>query len=579
MPGRVSAEPYEISSSVDDLDVGRVHAATVAIDDMIYIIGGGPQVSGMGDPSPTLDTVLIYDTATGEESWGAPMVKGVGLAAYALADDGKVYVIGGWNGTDFSYYGAVQVYDPVADSWSLTVNGTPEGIGYCASTLGNDGRIYMFGGGWADNATIIYDPSLDQFEYGTSVPTPVGLYGASAVTLSDTQILLVGGVDKLLWAANTTCYMYNPVTDEWSSAAPLNFPRAMHSSVLARNGYAYALGGVNDSEVNGGGLILSSIERYDIAADTWEYASTSLSWARAAQACAQDSYGRIWSLSGYNGATITDVEFLLVSEISGMRELVVTSPTDGSTVNGIVIVEASLVNSFFDLIYGADLFVDGELHESQGYGNYWAFTWDTTGLPDGSVHELLVRGYDYDSSVMDVVVTVTVSAMSADEKLDALEAEMLDLTADLAVLSADLAALQATADEQSADIVALQDAVAAVQTLIDSVSAELAGLADDVDDMGSDVSDRMDDLEAQLDALDGAMAALQTDLDGIQGALDNTQDSVDDVQASVDNKMDGMLGFAIIGLLIVVIVLMMVMMVMGRKPKAPVSIPEPPPVE
>ena len=558
VPGQSAAEPYEISSSVDDLNVGRLFSAVVAIDDKVYMFGGCTHVDSGGEPVTTLDSVLVYDVMTGEESMGAPMIKGVGLSAYALGDDGKVYIIGGWNSTDSTYYGSVQIYDPVADSWSLNVNSTPEAIGYCASTLGNDGRIYMFGGGWADNATIIYDPVLDMFTYGTSIPMPSGVFGASAVTLSDTAILVVGGVNKEFWTATTMCHIYNPVADEWSSAASLSNNRTLHSTVLARNGYVYALGGVDDDQINSTGPILSSIERYDIGADTWEMAMTSLDWSRAAHGSVEDSYGRIWSVSGYNGGSITKVEFLLVAETAGMRELVVTSPADGSTVNGVVVVEASLVNSFFNLIYGAELYVDGELHESQSLGNYWAFTWDTTGLPDKSVHELLVRGYDYDGTVMDVSLSVTVSTMSADEKLDALEAE-------LATAIADLAALEAQLDDVNDSLAA---GVADLMADIISLSAEL-------DDLSAAVESGDEDLLDEIQALQGQLSAVQSELSDLLGALNETEDSVDDVQASVDNKMDGTLGLAIIGLLVVVILLMIIMMVMGRKPKTP--LPEAPP--
>ena len=536
--GASSAEPYEMTTSVDAMDVGRVYSAVVAVDDKVYVIGGSITMVS-SDPNPTLDDVLIYDIETGEQSMGASMVKGVGLAACAVGDDGLIYVIGGWNTSDGSYYGRVQVYDPVADSWTVTDTLTPESIGYCATTLGMDGMIYMFGGGWAHNATIIYDPSTDAFEYGTSIP--YGMHGGAAVALSDTMILVAGGVNRSESLPTTDARLYNPVEDTWTSTGSMNAPRNLLSLAVARTGYVYAIGGTDSLLLASATTVYSSIEYYDVLTGEWSMSSTYLDSARATHGSVLDSYGRVWIVSGYNTALVTNIEMMLTSETAGTGALTIVSPTDGSTVTGIVPVQAELLNTYWSPMMGADLFVDGELYESQSYDDSWVFMWDASGLADGSTHELFVRAYDWDGSMKDASVTVVVSAMSVDEKLDMLETAV-------SALSDDLAALQATVDLQGADILALQDTVDAIQTALDTLSG-------DVSDMDAASSARLTALETQLDAVETALA-------GLQG-------SVDDVQTSVDDKADNVMFYAVIGLLVVVIVLLIVMMVMGRKAPPP----------
>lgn len=102
------------------------HAATLAVDGKIYIIGGSETLQG-----PPLKTVWIYDPKNDDWQQGPDMtVPRAELAAVATAD-GKIYAIGGtdggayhktediwWDGADFSkmpYNGKVQETVEVLD--------------------------------------------------------------------------------------------------------------------------------------------------------------------------------------------------------------------------------------------------------------------------------------------------------------------------------------------------------------------------------------------------------------------------------------------------------------------------------
>ena len=549
----VRGEAYEIGVTLPPLADERVGAAYAFYDGKIIVMGG--YMSGL---ATTVDTVLIYDIATGVTTNGSRMAYGAEAIAHAQLPDGRIYLFGGYN-SSVGPMSVVQIYDPAADEWEVLATETPVPLSVATGCLGYDGLIYIFGGWSYPNATMIYDPVRDFWEFGAD--NSINFWGAAAVAVNEAAIYVIGGGDLDIGAPLADVTVYNPIDDSWTSVEPLPYATGFPGATLARNGYIYVIGGLPFS-VFGGGSEFGRILRYEIVEDSWEESDEMLNWPRAFPGVVEDDYGRVFVVGGCNAGDATaTVEMFLMSETSGYASLVITSPSNGSTVSGVVVVEATLVNSYFDPLMGIDFYVDGELQESQGIGTSWAFAWDTTGLLDASVHQLLLRGYYWDSSIKEASITVTVSTMSLDEKLDMLGDEVADLMADLDMLNT-------TVNAQSMDIETLQAAVDAVQMEIDELMAELSSLSDDVSDMDSAVRDEIDELENQISSLEATVAALQ-------GALDGLQDSVDDVQTSVDSKADNALLYAALGLLVVVIILLAIMMVISKKPKVPT--PEPPP--
>ena len=68
-------------------------------------------------------------------------------ARYALAGvlgpDGRIYAIGGYNGS--GVLNTVEAYNPKTNSWTSEAP-MPTARGYLAAALGPDGRIYAIGG-------------------------------------------------------------------------------------------------------------------------------------------------------------------------------------------------------------------------------------------------------------------------------------------------------------------------------------------------------------------------------------------------------------------------------------------------
>ena len=575
------AETSEVYSYVGDLPEERVFAAAVEYKGSLYVFGGF--VSDLyGGVESGLNTTLIYDIETGETVRGADIPQGGALISAALGNDGLMYVFGGYN-SSFGYTPDVQIYDPEADTWSTGAD-APIDLGGSQVICAPDGLFYMFGAGvwWDLNSTLIYDPVADAWKYAEDQPGNHGV--RAAVLLNETAVLVCGGYDMDTMSSTNATHIYDIEADSWTTVSSMPTAAMFGRAELSREGYAYFIGGSTGNWADTG-TTLNTMQIYDPDADEWRESDKTIP-SRNSYASVTDEYGRFFLIGGYTGFTTeTSVVMVFPADVETDR-IEITSPSEGEVVRGEVAVTATH-SSPLVWIAAMDFYVDGDLTESQfgaAFKTEWTFMWDTTGLIDGSSHVLMVRAFLADGTIREHSITVTYSAHSLDERLDMLELE--------------LASLGLALDEQSIDIADLQDStdvallmIEALQADIDVIAGELDSLAADIDTMDQATADRIAALEAQIEALETITNSIESMLDDtqtsvddlmdsvddVQGSLNETQDSVDDVSASVDNKMDGALGLAIIGLLVVVILLMVVMMLMGRKPKTPTPLPEPPP--
>jgi len=587
-----AAMTVEYCNDIDDLPADRVFAGVVSDGSKLFVIGGF--LSDWSGFEPPMNTTIIYDISTGEFTYGTPMPNGTGLSGCVMGADGLIYVLGGWNLTVYGGYGGgVQIYDPVADTWT---NGStaPAVLGAFIPVWGADGRIYAIGGAvYSQVTTLIYDPGMDSWSYGADQPNACWL--RSTVAWNETAIFAFAG--SVSSAPSVDAHVYNPVADSWTPIASMLLATVAGTAIVADNGLIYYIGGEDASWI-GAGTPQSSIQRYDPETDSWEFAGASLPTGRSALGCAKDSLGRIFVVGGYDGIEVVPtISRLVVAEIE-TDKLTITSPTDGSIVSGVVSVDVVISNVWVPLS-NVDLYIDGDLAESRmmnffPFETVISFEWNTTGLEDGSVLELLVIGYLVTGEERMDSVSVTVWTMSVEERIAGLELDLMGLEAQLAAV--EVAVLSDLAD-QAADLATLQSLVDALQTALDAlatsvdednaaIAADLVALQSQLDTLESaldgmqdaldDAQSSVDDVQDSVDGVQDSVDDLTGDVNETQDSMEDVQDSVDDVAASVDNKMDGMLGYAIIGLLVVVILLMAVTMVMGRKPKAPEQPPEPP---
>ncbi len=179
--------------------------------------------------------------------------------------DGKIYVIGGATSPS-SVTSAVEMYDPIADTWTMMAN-MPSAL--CAhATCVFDGKIYVFGGVTPDvyssakKNVYVYDPQTDTWDQKDDMPYANSHCGIAVV--NDT-IYLIGGMLSVFTRPVPTVMAYDPATESWTQKADMPTTRGLLSACVV-DGKIYAIGGATE---DWGTLCYKQTEVYDPATDTW----------------------------------------------------------------------------------------------------------------------------------------------------------------------------------------------------------------------------------------------------------------------------------------------------------------------
>ncbi len=189
-----------------------------------------------------------------------------GLTVTAV--DGKIYAIDGYgivNGVFVGETNITQEYDPATDSWT---NKTPAPTVRAELTAAaHAGMIYVLGGRHIGvlNTTEIYNVAADT--WSTGAPMPTARTGLASAAL-DGKIYAIGGrtvgAPQPAGAAFvlSTVDVYDIATDTWTAVAPLNVARSDLVAV-AHGGKIYAIGGWNGTSQ------VATMEVYDPTTNTW----------------------------------------------------------------------------------------------------------------------------------------------------------------------------------------------------------------------------------------------------------------------------------------------------------------------
>ena len=231
----------------------RIGLATSVVNKKIYAIGGASSWQTGGQ---ALSAVEVYDPIT--DSW----VKKADLpiprsTLTASAVDGKIYVIGGWTGpiVTSSYLSQIDVYDPMLDSWEQRSNLPTLRNGFSAVV---DEKIYVIGGWRPDQffpTVEVYNPVTDTWAQKQDMPTPKNAFSASVVT---GKIYVTGGTTAFVYGISPDVFEYNPPTDNWTQKRNMLESRSWQAS-SAVNGFIYVIGG----DTTGGVGRSSAVEAYD----------------------------------------------------------------------------------------------------------------------------------------------------------------------------------------------------------------------------------------------------------------------------------------------------------------------------
>ena len=240
------------------------YTLTQLFDGTILMVGG--DVSQSRQPMATVER---YDPATDIWHFAAPLSTARFGHAATLLPDGRVLVIGGATRDAKDYEVSAnnaEIYDPIADRWNPVPILLRASVNILAVNL-LDGQVLIIGDdGDAPNSVVRYNPANGQL---TTVASPKIVHiGGEATVLRDGTVLLGGGRSpcncsdtKVPYKPTAVTEKYDPATDVWTLAAPMNVPRFDYHATLLHDGQVLVSGG--DS------VRFNTAERYDPIADRW----------------------------------------------------------------------------------------------------------------------------------------------------------------------------------------------------------------------------------------------------------------------------------------------------------------------
>jgi len=195
-----------------ELPTRRMWLSTSVVDGIIYVIGGTDGSPNWGH----FGTVEAYDPATDTWTPKAKMPTGRSFLSTCVVD-GIIYAIGGWPGTVTA---VVEAYDPRTDTWTnWTKNAPMPTARYLLGTSVVGGKIYAIGG-WKHSATgplysavEVYDPMTDTWKSGPDLPVPTAGLSTSVV---DEKIYVIGGAlttHNGIFVHTSAVYVYDIIVD------------------------------------------------------------------------------------------------------------------------------------------------------------------------------------------------------------------------------------------------------------------------------------------------------------------------------------------------------------------------------
>jgi N-acetylneuraminic acid mutarotase len=242
-------------SAAPALHAARSAHAVVVVGDAVYALGG----SGTGG------TPLAVERFDGRRWSDVAQLPGDGLNAPAtVALGGKLWLIGGFEGTTNLPTDAVDVFDPATRAWSAAPPLPAPRGGHAAVVL--DGKIHVLGGG--NSVSTIADHSVFDPATGTwseAAPLPQA-EGSPAAVVFRGRLYAIGG--RSGFSDFGDVYVYDAAADTWSRAPSIP-PRGTVGAVVYR-GAIYVFGGESQAT----GKVLGDVLRLTPGAKAWRRVST-----------------------------------------------------------------------------------------------------------------------------------------------------------------------------------------------------------------------------------------------------------------------------------------------------------------
>jgi len=220
--------------------------------------------------------------------------------AAVLLSDGRVLIIGGFNGSlPSQYLTSSELYDPSAGTFALT-GALTTGRADFTTTLLPNGKVLVAGGSNQGNALAsaeLYDPATGTFTSTGSLATP--RYSHTATLLPNGNVLVAGGFNLTGNTLNflASAELYDPATGLFTSAGTMTAPRYVHTATLLFNGKVLIAGGYNATGA------LASAELYDSTNGTFSAIAGSMTTARSGATANLLNNGKVLLIGGTTAAS------------------------------------------------------------------------------------------------------------------------------------------------------------------------------------------------------------------------------------------------------------------------------------
>ena len=242
------------------VDLGPIQeTAAVAFDGKMYVIGGFNGVLGV------VAKVQIFDPASCAWSQGPELPRTVHHANAAVVGD-TIYVLGAMEGLGFTAIANVWAWSPNRETTWSARSSMPAGTERGSAVVGVIAdQIYLAGGlrGGAVAEHSRYTPSTDTWEVLEPLPAPRdhGCGGAIGNTL-----IVAGGRQGAINSTSSSVFAFQPGVG-WSARAEMPTARGGTACGVIADALI-VVGGEGNGNVPSG--VLPHVERYVAASDSWQ---------------------------------------------------------------------------------------------------------------------------------------------------------------------------------------------------------------------------------------------------------------------------------------------------------------------
>lgn len=206
-----SAELYDPAtgtwSATGSMAVPRYWQSATLLNDGRVLVAGGFHYIGSTAATASAE---IYDPATGTWSAAKDMLLPRISPSATRLPDGRVLVVGGYNGPSPSPTRSAEIYDPVAGIWTRTEGMLVPRADFTLTSL-PDGRDLAAGGGIHYKPTAsaeVFDPASETWSRVADMNTV--RQGHVAALLPDGRVLVAGGFRETFPHEMASAEVYDP---------------------------------------------------------------------------------------------------------------------------------------------------------------------------------------------------------------------------------------------------------------------------------------------------------------------------------------------------------------------------------